>query len=257
LCGIFGAINFNGSQIDQAKVIAARDCMAHRGPDDSGLYLSEDKTAALAHRRLSIIDLSPLGHQPMTSEDGRFTIVHNGEIYNYLEICQKSEVKSQKFRSKSDTEVLLKLFANLGAECLNHLRGMFAFAVWDEKEKKLFAARDRFGIKPFYYLMDNTSFAFSSELKAIKNYKKNLSISQNGLYSFLRNGSITPPFTIYENVYSLLPGHYLTVDRDGKIEITKYWWFGDCLTSKVKCQKLVLFITKRQKKKFIPPFSTP
>ncbi|MBK9284682.1 MAG: hypothetical protein IPM51_10255 [Sphingobacteriaceae bacterium] len=108
---------------------------------------------------------------------------------------------------------------------------MYAFAVWDEKEKKLFAARDRFGIKPFYYTMDNTSLVFSSELKAMKNYKKNLSISQNGLYSFLRNGSVTPPLTIYENVYSLLPGHYLTVDRKGKLEINKYWEFSDLLHS--------------------------
>lgn len=234
MCGIFGVINFNGSQIDQAKVIVARDCMAHRGPDDSGLYLSEQKTTALAHRRLSIIDLSPLGHQPMTSEDGRFTIIHNGEIYNYKELSQRSDVKGQKLISHSDTEVLLKLYATEGAECLKELRGMFAFTVWDEKEKKLFAARDRFGIKPFYYSMDNTSFAFCSELKAIKNYKKNLSISQKGIYSFLRNGSITPPLTIYENVYSLLPGHYLTLDREGGLEIKRYWAFEEMMNYKLK-----------------------
>ena len=232
MCGIFGVINFNGSQIDPAKVIAARDCMAHRGPDDAGFYLNESKSVALAHRRLSIIDLSPLGHQPMTTDDGRFTIVHNGEVYNYRSLLPSPPPKEDGvFKSKSDTEVLLKLYEAKGAECLTRLRGMFAFAVWDEKDKKIFAARDRFGIKPFYYSMDNSSFVFASELKAIKNYKGSLSVSQSGLYSFLRNGSVTPPLTIYENVYSLLPGHYLTLDVEGKIEIKKYWHFSDLIHS--------------------------
>jgi len=189
MCGIFGVINFNGRPVDQTKLLEARDCMSHRGPDDAGVYFSENKSVALAHRRLPIIDLSPLGHQPMTTDDGRFTIVHNGEVYNYRSPLPKGE---GGFKSQSDTEVLLKLYAAEGAECLTPLRGMFAFAVWDEKEKKLFAARDRFGVKPFYYSMDNSSFVFASELKALKNYKQNLSVSQNGLYSFLRNGSVNP-----------------------------------------------------------------
>lgn len=231
MCGILGVVNFNGKPVDSEAVLQARECMAHRGPDDSGIYFSGDKSAALAHRRLSIIDLSAMGHQPMSTDDGRFTILHNGEIYNYTEIIKNSKFKSQNLRSQSDTEVLLKLYQANGAECLNLLRGMFAFAVWDEKEKKLFAARDRFGIKPFYYSMDASSFVFASELKAIKNYKKSLAVSEQGLYSFLRNGSIMPPLTIYENVYSLLPGHYLTLDSEGKLEIKKYWQFSDLLPS--------------------------
>jgi asparagine synthase (glutamine-hydrolysing) len=142
MCGIFGVINFDGQPVDKQKVLSARDILAHRGPDDAGVYFAkchserseESPSVALTHRRLSIIDLSPAAHQPMTTEDGRFTIVFNGEIYNYADI--RNQVSGiRDLRSTSDTEVILKLFALEGPDCLNKLRGMFAFAIWDDKEK--------------------------------------------------------------------------------------------------------------------------
>lgn len=268
MCGIFGLINTK-EVIDESRVIAARDILAHRGPDDAGVYFSqrgshfdkaqrdilnyvadEDKNAnhvfiALAHRRLSIIDLSPAGHQPMTTNDGRFTIVYNGEIYNYKSLIPNPSPKENRisnpnpsanvkeiFKSHSDTEVILYLYSKYGKDCLNLLRGMFAFAIWDEKEKTLFAARDRFGIKPFYYFYDENdppageaSFIFSSELKAIKEYKKNLTTNYKALDAFLKTGSVPAPMTIYNEVYSLLPGHWIEW-KMSKVKCQKYWEFS-------------------------------
>jgi asparagine synthase (glutamine-hydrolysing) len=284
MCGIFGVINFDGQPADKGKVLSARDILAHRGPDDAGIYFSshgeanlsrrsEAKTEgeagsinpsnpansagrhtsiqlvpakpvltgedgpciALAHRRLSIIDLSPAAHQPMVSDDGRFVIVFNGEIYNYealkAEVGNRQSAVGNNFKSNSDTEVILKLFAAEGAECLNKLRGMFAFAIWDDKEKKLFAARDRFGIKPFYYLHNDKEFIFSSELKAIKHYKNGLTLSMEGMDAFLRTGSVPAPLTIYDEARALLPGHWLEIKSNSKskLEINQYWNFTDLL----------------------------
>lgn len=243
MCGIFGVINFNGQPVDKEKVLSARDILTHRGPDDSGVYFSNchpepvegSPSVAFAHRRLSIIDLSPAAHQPMTTEDGRFTIVYNGEIFNYVEASQKLKVKSQNLKSHSDTEVVLYLFAEYGSECLNMLRGMFAFAIWDDKDKKLFAARDRFGIKPFYYLDNNQEFIFSSELKAIRHYKKGLTLSMEGMDAFLKTGSVPAPLTIYGETKSLLPGHWMEIQTKSmsksKIEIRQYWSFFDLINN--------------------------
>jgi asparagine synthase (glutamine-hydrolysing) len=246
MCGIFGVINFDGKPLDKQRVLSARNILTHRGPDDSGLYLSSynhssiQPCVALAHRRLSIIDLSPSAHQPMTTEDGRFTIVFNGEIFNYEElrepISSKQLVVSQnQFRTNSDTEVILKLYAMGGSDCLKRLRGMFAFAIWDDKEKKLFAARDRFGIKPFYYLHNNNEFIFSSELKAIKNYKNGLTLSMEGMDAFLKTGSVPAPLTIYEETTALLPGNYIEVRNHPstplRVTEKQYWSFFDLLTS--------------------------
>lgn len=247
MCGIFGVINTK-EKIDEGKVIAARDIMSHRGPDDSGIYFSTwqpeitDKTrihsvgitntVALAHRRLSIIDLSDAAHQPMTSEDGRYTIVYNGEIYNFVQI-RNEKLKIKSFKTESDTEVILKLYAQYGKDCLQFLRGMFAFAIWDDQDKTLFASRDRFGIKPFYYLYNENEFIFASELKAIKLYKDNLTVNYNALDAFLRTGSVPAPLTIYNEVSSLLPGHYLQIEKESTttlcMTISKYWEFVDLL----------------------------
>uniref|UniRef100_A0A7V3E7K9 asparagine synthase (glutamine-hydrolyzing) n=1 Tax=Ignavibacterium album TaxID=591197 RepID=A0A7V3E7K9_9BACT len=229
MCGIFGVINTN-EMIDESRVISARDVLAHRGPDDAGIYFSFSHSSiqpnvALAHRRLSIIDLSPAAHQPMTSEDGRFTIVYNGEIYNYKELIHRLTFDVSRLTSSSDTEVILNLYAQYGKECLNMLRGMFAFAIWDDKEKTLFAARDRFGIKPFYYLQSENEFIFSSELKAIKHYKGNLTTNYKALDAFLRTGSVPAPMTIYNEVKALLPGYYL-VWQKSNVKCQKYWEFS-------------------------------
>ncbi len=177
MCGIFGVINFGGQPVDKERVLSARDILAHRGPDDKGIFISDEGNVALTQRRLSILDLSPAGHQPMFSEDKRFVIVYNGEIYNYRLLKKELEADGIIFNSNTDTEVILKLFIRDGWKCLNNIRGMFAFAIWDNKLKRLYAARDRFGIKPFYFLHNNNEFIFSSELKAIKKYKKDLKIS--------------------------------------------------------------------------------
>lgn len=224
MCGIFGVISKSIS-IDEKIIIASRDIMAHRGPDDSGIYISPDKTAALAHRRLSILDLTSAAHQPMTI-DNRYTIVFNGEVYNYRDLKNRLTTHKNKIQSSSDTEVLLDLYAEYGIDCIKMLRGMFAFAIWDDKEKILFAARDRFGIKPFYYYNNGSQFIFSSELKAIKHYKKDLTISNEGIDAFLRTGSVPAPLTIYKEVKSLLPGHYLVIS-DKKMVISEYWNFNN------------------------------
>ena len=251
MCGIFGVINTK-EKIDEGRVIAARDIIAHRGPDDLGIFISPDKTTALAHRRLSILDLSSAAHQPMTTDD-RYTIVFNGEIYNYQELKERLTTHISQVKSSSDTEVLLDLYADYGIDCISMLRGMFAFAIWDDKEKTLFAARDRFGIKPFYFLNNGNEFIFSSELKAIKYYKDNLTPSMEGIDAFLRTGSIPAPLTIYNEVSSLLPGHLLEIDchpeRSRRISIKNYWNFNDLFTGRpelVSGSTLSLRGTKRR-----------
>lgn len=230
MCGIFGITKFNGEPIQVDAVINARDIITHRGPDDAGLFTSADSRTVFAHRRLSIIDLSELGHQPMSTADGRYTIVYNGEIYNFTGLREMLEKNgSRKFRSHCDTEVVLNLYAEYGEGCLNFLRGMFAFAVWDEKEKTLFGARDRFGIKPFYYLHNKNEFIFSSELKAIKFYKDNLTISIKAVDAFLRTGSVPSPLTIYNETVSLEPGSWIKVDHAGRVEKSKWWTFQDLI----------------------------
>lgn len=237
MCGIFGVINFNGQPVDKERILSARDVLAHRGPDDSGYYESCNHTTiqpciALVHRRLSIIDLSPAAHQPMVSEDGRYVIVFNGEIYNFeelrKEVGSRQSAVGNKFKTNSDTEVILKLYVLEGPECLNKLRGMFAFAIWDDKEKRLFAARDRFGIKPFYYLHNDNEFIFSSELKAIKHYNNGLTLSMQGMDAFLRTGSVPAPLTIYEETKALLPGHWLQCQMSN-VQCQKYWRFTDLI----------------------------
>mgnify|MGYP000208556726 FL=1 len=260
--------------IDEGRVLAARDVLAHRGPDDAGLYLSCTNASihpnvALAHRRLSIIDLSPAAHQPMLCERReqgaeriaksaehrpfdyaqgdaapRYVIVFNGEIYNYKSLLPSPPPKGEgAFKSNSDTEVILNLYAQYGKDCLQYLRGMFAFAIWDEQEKTLFAARDRFGIKPFYYLHDanppdgeaglstgKVEFIFSSELKAIKHYKGNLTINNDALDAFLRTGSVPAPLTIYNEVAALLPGYWLEW-KMSEVKCQKYWEFREMMVN--------------------------
>lgn len=249
MCGIFGVINTK-KKIDESRVVAARDVLAHRGPDDAGIYTSpcypepveRSPFVVLAHRRLSIIDLSPAAHQPMTTDDGRFTIVYNGEIYNFeeirKEISSRQSAVGNKFKTNSDTEVILYLYSKYGKDCLNMLRGMFAFAIWDDKEKKLFAARDRFGIKPFYYLKNDDEFIFSSELKAIKYYKNGLTISMQGMDAFLKTGSVPAPLTIYEETRALLPGHWLEIQSKSKPEVKQYWSFFELFSYTEKLRSL-------------------
>ena len=153
--------------LNEALVQKMAQTMAHRGPDDGGIYMNPDQRLGLGFRRLSIIDLSPAGHQPMSNEDGTVWIVFDGEIYNHSEHRPVLISKGHRYRGRSDTETILHLYEEYGEDCVKHLRGMFAFAIWDEKRRRLLLARDRLGIKPLYYSLVNGAFVFGSEIKAI------------------------------------------------------------------------------------------
>src|SRR3990167_5803479 len=172
MCGLVGFFG-HSNNADQSAILISNmtERLTHRGPDDAGIWLNQDDGIALGHRRLAILDLSTAGHQPMHSQDGRYVIVYNGEIYNFLELKQQLQTKGHHFTWHSDTEVILALISEYGLEpSLKLMSGMFAFALWDKKEKNLHLARDRIGEKPLYYGLVNGTFVFGSELKAIRAY---------------------------------------------------------------------------------------
>lgn len=219
MCGING-FNFR----DEGLIDSMVRSTAHRGPDDSGIYL--DDNVSLGHNRLSIIDLSKRGHQPMISADGRKVIVYNGELYNYREIKKDLEDRGRKFRSDSDTEVVLQAHEEYGQACLDEFNGIFAFAVWDKEKKELFLARDQFGVKPLFYYWDGKKFIFSSEIKGILEHNVKREINLVALNTYFRLLYIPGPETIWENIYKLQPAHYLVIKRN-EIEIKKYWEISD------------------------------
>jgi len=206
-----------------SKLKAMQNALAHRGPDDKGAFFSPSYQAALAHTRLSIIDLTKGGHQPMSCPDQRYTITFNGEIYNYKKLRTQMEYEGEVFQSSSDTEVILKLFINKGPACVKLLRGMFAFLIWDEQEKSAFAARDALGIKPFYYLIASDSLIFASELRAVlaSGYSSR-KISNRGVMSYLLTGTVAEPNTAIRSIKLLQAGTYLTW-KAGKTKLHRYW----------------------------------
>lgn len=223
MCGIGGIFGYgDGRPVDFGRIKAMADIMRHRGPDDEGCFV--DGPVGLVHRRLSIIDLSEAGRQPMESPDGRYLIVYNGEIYNYLELRQGLIERGRRFRSNSDTEVLLALYEAEGAACVNKLNGMFAFAIWDRQERTLFAARDRFGIKPFYWYDHNGVFAFASEIKALFELGDvRPQTDMNGLSDYLTLQFCLGDKTLFQGIRKLEPGHLLTVRRGEGLTVRKYW----------------------------------
>ncbi len=224
MCGIAGKISFNQKDISSQEIETMSDVIKHRGPDDSGTYISPDKKVGLGHRRLSIIDLSPLGHQPMRYKD-RYEIVFNGEIYNFQEKREMLEKDGYVFASHSDTEVILALYDKYGKECVQHLRGMFAFAIYDEKEQSIFCVRDRVGKKPFKYYIDDNVFLFSSELKAIltqPEYHKEPDYI--AIHHYLTLQYVPAPLTGFVGIKKLQPAHYLYIDlKTKKVEKERYW----------------------------------
>jgi asparagine synthase (glutamine-hydrolysing) len=223
MCGICGIYHLDQArQVNEKKLQIMARTLRHRGPDDEGFYLAGN--LGLGHQRLSIIDISPLGHQPMANEDGQLWIVYNGEIYNYLELRQQLIGKGHKFRSHSDTEVILHLYEEEGPACVHRLNGMFAFVIWDQRERTLFAARDRFGIKPFYYFFQENTFAFASEIKAL--FKIDIlrpELNPDGLMDYLTFQFCLADKTLFQNIYKLLPGHTLLLKPDGILNIQQYW----------------------------------
>jgi asparagine synthase (glutamine-hydrolysing) len=222
MCGITGSVNWGDINV-LAHMTALQ---AHRGPDDSGLwqtFFSNDGWIGLGTRRLSILDLSERGHLPMSTPDGNLTIVYNGEIYNHLKLREELIPKGYKFRSTSDAETILSLYQHLGPECLKHLNGMFAFAIWDKKREKLFLARDRFGIKPLYYVKRQNKFAFASEAKSLlelPGFERR--INHKALHQFLTFLWVPEPLTMFDGISKLPAGHYATWS-EGQLRIVQYW----------------------------------
>ena len=225
MCGIAGIIKFRGGvQLSQLKSMT--DAIVYRGPDGEGHWINAASTVGFGHRRLSIIDLGEGGHQPMHYQD-RYSITFNGEIYNYIELKKELQAKGYAFRSESDTEVLLALYTEYGEELLEHLDGMFSFAIWDEKEQVLFCARDRFGEKPFFYFLDDKQFVFGSEMKEIWAYGIEKDIKKCRIESFVMQGAVKDSnditSTFYNGINKLDAAHYLKIERNQKVTIKRYW----------------------------------
>jgi asparagine synthase (glutamine-hydrolysing) len=225
MCGIAGIMRFDDRPIAETAITKMRDSLAHRGPDGFGIFL--DANIAFGHRRLSIIDLTENAKQPFTSADGRYTITFNGEIYNYKEFIPELEAKGVKFRSSSDTEVLLYLYIIYGPEMLNRLNGMWAFGIWDNQERKLFLCRDRMGVKPLYYSNWDNTLYFASEPKALFTAGVPLKLDESLFYELFIYRYIAGANTLFKDVFKLLPGHYMFVDSNGKKETTRYWHLGE------------------------------
>jgi asparagine synthase (glutamine-hydrolysing) len=231
MCGITGFLTTNGGSTEHLAATAAlmADQIAHRGPDDSGVWTDPQAGVALAFRRLSILDLSSAGHQPMTSESGRYVIVFNGEIYNFDEIRRALEPLGHHFRGHSDTEVMLAAFEEWGPEiAVRKFTGMFAFALWDRRERVLSLVRDRVGIKPMYYGWSGGTFMFASELKALHAHPDfRPEIDRGALALFMRHNYIPAPYSIYKGIHKLLPGcavKITTFTRSGnEMEPVPYW----------------------------------
>lgn len=240
MCGINGLFAHGGGSVSREELLATRDHMVARGPDGAGAWYSEDGRVALGHRRLAIIDLSDAGAQPMGTADGRYTLVFNGEIYNHAELRAGLEAAGDTFRGHSDTEVLLHLYAREGAAMLTRLRGMFAFAVWDAREKSLFLARDHHGIKPLYYIDDGKTFRFASQVQALlAGGRVARRISSGGLVGFLLWGSVPEPFTLYQDIRELPAGTHLKVDAHGAGKPISFWRLGDALARAMDAARAV------------------
>jgi asparagine synthase (glutamine-hydrolysing) len=221
MCGIAGALSLSLHQIPQLerRLRVMNDLLSHRGPDGEGAWTHEQASVGFAHRRLKIIDLSPTGAQPMTDRAGNW-ITYNGEIYNYVEL--REELGLENFVSTSDTEVILLAYRKWGADCVNHLRGMFAFALWDEANQTLFCARDRFGIKPFYHAVVDDTFYFASEAKALLPFVRHIETDLDGFKDYLTFQFCLGAKTLFKGIRELLPGHTLQV-KNGTVQTRRYW----------------------------------
>ena len=220
MCGINGVFHTDKKKAQSSSQVGSMNiALQHRGPDDSGVY--SDKNISLGHQRLAIIDLSSDGHQPFLSVDQNFVIVYNGELYNYQEI--KAKIKDYPFQTNTDTEVILAAYISLGEDCLKLFNGMFSFAIWNKEKKELFIARDRAGIKPLYYSIQDSCIVFSSEIRALlASEEVPRKLNKRVLPEYLQYQTVHAPKTIVENVNVLLPGSYMRISGD-KITIEKYW----------------------------------
>jgi asparagine synthase (glutamine-hydrolysing) len=222
MCGIAGVVRFSRNErVDPATIRQMCRAMLHRGPDDEGAYTNG--SVGLGMRRLSIIDLAT-GHQPISNEDGTLWIVFNGEIYNHVALRAQLIERGHRYATHSDTETIIHLYEEYGRDCVQHLRGMFAFAIWDERSRTLFVARDRLGIKPLYYRLTPEQFLFGSEIKVIlANPGVRPEFNRAGLPEYLAFGYLSGEDTFYSGIKKLMPGHTLEVLEDGTLKISAYW----------------------------------
>ena len=226
MCGIAGILHFNGESVSPIALERMTDAISHRGPDGEGQWI--DGNIGLGHRRLSIIDLSQAGHQPILSSDQRYVLSYNGEIYNFRELRKELEVLGYQFRSQTDSEVVLNAMAEWGTDALLKFNGMFAFALWDRKQHKLLLARDRYGIKPLYYAQQGNCFSFASEQKAILSQSSfKIEINKPALLEYFTFQNIFTDQTLIKDITLLPPGYYISLDVSGggssQIKRTKYW----------------------------------
>lgn len=219
MCGIAGQVNGDRRPVSHARIAAMGKHLRHRGPDDEGIYVKG--YVGLAHRRLSILDLSAAGHQPMSNEDGTIWLVFNGEIYNFGELRRLIESR-HTFQSRTDGECIVHLYEEFGVRVFSMLRGMFAVAIWDEKKQRLVLGRDRLGKKPLFYSAHNDSLSFASELKALREGDPLGGVDPLAVHYYLTYQYIPAPWTIYRHARKLMPGHFLLYE-DGKVSETAYW----------------------------------
>ena len=223
MCGIAGAAHRH-SRIDKNHLQLMQVSLTHRGPDDCGIHVDAEHNIGFVHTRLSILDLSHAGHQPMFSPDGSLCLVYNGEIYNYKQVRAELQSRGHRFTSNTDTEVILAAYREWQVQCLDRFIGMFAVALWDRNRRCLLLARDRVGVKPLYYYWDGATLLFGSELKAlVANPAFSRKISQPAVAEYLRWGYVPAPLSIFENTYKVKPGHYLILNDSFQISDHEYW----------------------------------
>jgi len=222
MCGIVGVFHLNGDSVSPRVLQTMTDSVSHRGPDGEGHFI--DGSLGLGHRRLAIIDLSPAGRQPMATDDGRFIISYNGEVYNFRELRVELEALGHQFHSRTDSEVVLRAYAQWAEESLNRFNGMFAFAIWDKQQKELFLCRDRYGIKPLYYTLQNNTFVFGSEVKAIlANPVYSSEMDLEGLIEYFTFQNFFTDRTLFKGVKLLPAGTFMKVNASGSSTPVQYW----------------------------------
>ena len=226
MCGICGILNLGewAGEFDERLINRMTDTLAHRGPNDRGIWL--DRWISLGHRRLSVIDLSRAGRQPMSNEDGSVQVVFNGEIYNFIELKERYGLveRGHVFKSRTDTEVLVHLYEEIGLDMVTELNGMFAIAIWDARKRLLHLIRDRYGIKPLFYQQDDHFFRFASEIKAIiADHRVHRKISLQALHDFLSFDYVPGQQTAFKNIFEVPPAHWMTINREGHVKMQRYW----------------------------------
>jgi asparagine synthase (glutamine-hydrolysing) len=222
MCGICGKVSFAGDDVGRPTLERMCAALVHRGPDDEGVYVAG--RVGLAQRRLSIIDLSHDGVAPLSNEDGTIWVTFNGEIYNFPQLRAELSARGHIFRTRTDTETIVHLYEERGVECLSRLKGMFALAIWDQKRQRLFAARDRLGKKPFFYVRTSAGLTFASSIKALLADSAVAAVpNYRALDDFLTYQYVPSPETAFTGIYKLPPGHFLTFERDTGLEVRRYW----------------------------------